>query len=373
MRVKHFKKIAVLMLLVFAFSILSGCKDTGEKAQNDEPQETVTRTVTNLDGSEITVPKEVNKVAALFGPSYEKVVLLGAEDKIVACGDFHKDGWPWSNHIYKRLNEVPEVPNAHTSLNIEEILKLNPDVVFYWDNPEEVKRLEEANIAAVPAVSLPGGQKFEDCKNMLMVYAQVLGKDEEKVAAEYAEYFDEKVEMISSVTSTIPENERPKVYFSMQKLLWTAGKASDIPEVIDLAGGNCVHKDLPGGGKNETNMEQLLKWNPDFIFVDHAGSSGNASAEEVIGATVDDQRFKQLTAVQKEQVKVCPTGVFFWDAGQQKILLLMWMAKTLHPEKFEGLDMQQELKYFYKKFYDYELNDEQAQKILMHLPPEGTL
>jgi ABC-type Fe3+-hydroxamate transport system substrate-binding protein len=189
MRVKHFKKIAVLMLLVFAFSILSGCKDTGEKAQNDEPQETVTRTVTNLDGSEITVPKEVNKV----------------------------------------------------------------------------------------------------------------------------------------------------------------------------------------GGKNETNMEQLLKWNPDFIFVDHAGSSGNASAEEVIGATVDDQRFKQLTAVQKEQVKVCPTGVFFWDAGQQKILLLMWMAKTLHTEKFEDLDMQKELKYFYKKFYDYELNDEQAQKILMHLPPEGAL
>ena len=60
-KLKHFKNIAVLMLLVFAFSILSGCKDTGEKAQNDEPQGAVTRTVTNLDGSEITVPKEVNK------------------------------------------------------------------------------------------------------------------------------------------------------------------------------------------------------------------------------------------------------------------------------------------------------------------------
>ena len=366
MRGKSFRKVAVLMLMVFTLSVMGGCGGQETVQQEASP---ATRTVTNLDGSEIVVPEEVTKVAALFGPSYEKVVLLGAEDKIVANGDFHIDGWPWSNCIYKRLNEVPGVPNAHTSLNIEEILKLDPDVVFYWDNPQEVKRLQEANIAVVPAVSAPGGQKLDDCKNMLMVYAQVLGKDEEKVAAEYAKYFDEKVQMISAVTATIPENERPKVYFAMQKLLWTAGKASDMPELINLAGGNCVHQDLAGGGKNEINMEQLLKWNPDFIFVDHAGSSGNASAEEVVGAISDDQRFKQLAAVQKEQVRVCPTGVFFWDAGQQKILLLMWMAKTIHPDKFKDLDMQTELKNFYKKFYRYNLSDDQAQRILMHLPP----
>lgn len=368
MKRKSFKNVAVLMLIVFTLSILAGCG--GRETVPKEAPPAATRTITNLDGSEIVVPAEVKRVAALFGPSYEKVVLLGAEDKIVANGDFHIDGWPWSNRIYKRLNEVPGVPNAHTALNIEEILKLNPDVVFYWDNPQEVKRLQEAGIAAVPAVSAPGGQKFEDCKNMLMVYAQVLGKDEEKIAAGYAKYFDEKVRMITAVTANIPENERPKVYFAMQKLLWTAGKASDMPELIHLAGGICVHKDLPGGGKNEINMEQLLKWNPDFIFVDHAGSSGNASAEEVVGAISDDQRFKQLAAVKNEQVRVCPTGVFFWDAGQQKILLLMWMAKTIHPDKFKDLDMQKELKDFYSRFFRYNLSDDEVQRILLHLPPK---
>ena len=367
MKKKYFINVAVLILIVFTLSLLAGCGNQEIKQKEAQP---TTRTVTNLDGSKIVVPAEVKRVAALFGPSYEKVVLLGAEDKIVANGDFHIDGWPWSNYIYKRLNEVPGIPNAHTALNIEEILKLNPDVVFYWDNPQEVKRLQESNMAVVPAVSAPGGQKLEDYKNMLMVYAQVLGKDEEKIAADYAKYFDEKVQMISEVTATIPENERPKVYFAMQKLLWTAGKASDMPELIALAGGNCVHLDLAGGGKNEINMEQLLKWNPDFIYVDHAGSSGNASAEEVVGAISDDQRFKQLAAVQKEQVYVCPTGVFFWDAGQQKILLLMWMAKTLHPDKFKDLDMQTELKEFYKKFFRYNLSDDEAQRILMHLPPK---
>lgn len=86
-----------------------------------------TRTITNLDGSTIEVPAQAQRVACLFGPSYEKVVLLGCEDKIIADGDFHIDGWPWSNVVYKRLNEVPGVPNAHDDLNLEELVKMGPD------------------------------------------------------------------------------------------------------------------------------------------------------------------------------------------------------------------------------------------------------
>ena len=47
------------------------------------------KTIVNVDGTEITVPVEVRKIGCLFGPSYEKVVLLDAEDKIVFDGDFH--------------------------------------------------------------------------------------------------------------------------------------------------------------------------------------------------------------------------------------------------------------------------------------------
>ena len=92
MRVKHFKKIAVLMLLVFAFSILAGCKDTGEKAQNDEPQETATRTVTNLDGSEITVPKEVNKVGGKNETNMEQLLKWNPDFIFVDSYNLQHDG-----------------------------------------------------------------------------------------------------------------------------------------------------------------------------------------------------------------------------------------------------------------------------------------
>jgi iron complex transport system substrate-binding protein len=328
------------------------------------------RTITNLDGSTIEVPAEAKRVACLFGPSYEKVVLLGGEDRIIADGDYHINGWPWSNVIYKRLNEVPGVPNAHTDLNLEELVKMQPDLVFYFDKPAIVEQMQALGLCVVPYKSSVAGQaKLSDTRDILSVYAQALG-DATAIqrAADYAKYFDEKLAMITAITSTIPESERPTVYFANQDLLNASGKASDRPEVIDLAGGRAVAKDLEGSA-TEVTMEQLLQWDPDFIIIDHAGSSGNASAEEVIGGLSTDARLKDITAVKNGQVKISPTGVFFWDSGQQKILQLMWMAKTFHPDKFADLDMKAELKDFYSRFFDYQLTDEQAEKILLHENP----
>lgn len=339
-------------------------------ASEPSTTEAATRTITNLDGSTIEVPAVAERVACLSGPSYEKVVILGCEDKIIANGDFHIDGWPWSNVIYKYLNEVPGVPNAHADLNLEELVKMRPDLVFYFNRPEMLEQMHKLGLSVVPGVSSSkSGSKLSDTRDVLRVYANALG-DERALqrAEEYEQYFDEKLALITAVTATIPEGERPTVYFARQDLLSASGKTSDRPEMIDLAGGIAVTKDLEGSG-TEVTMEQLLQWDPDFIIIDHAGSSGNAPAEEVIGSLSTDARLKNIAAVVKDQVKISPTGVFFWDAGQQKILQVMWMAKLFHPDKFQDLDMTAELKDFYARFFDYQLTDEQAEKILLHENP----
>ncbi|WP_139024256.1 ABC transporter substrate-binding protein [Desulfosporosinus sp. OT] len=364
------KRITAIILVTLLMCIsLTGCggQQTTSTVPHSAAQDTIVpRTVTNLNGSVITVQAEVNRVAAVFGPAYEKIVVLGAEDKIMADGDFHISGWPWSNVIYKRLNNIPGIPNAHTQLNIEDLLKYKLQVVFDFPNAQQVQKMKEAGIVDIPSVSTG---KFEDTKNMLRFYGKILGNKEEQAAEEYAKYFDEKVKMITDITSKIPENERPSVYFANQKILLTHGKSSDIPEVIKLAGGRCVSLDVQGGSSTQVNVEQLLQWNPQFIFVDHAGSSGNEPAESVIKKTLDDTRYQKISAVENQKVFICPTGAFFWDSGVQKVLLLMWMAQKLHPTEFSTLDMSKELKTFYTKFFNYNLSDDQAKKILAHLNP----
>ena len=75
-------------------------------------------------------------------------------------------------------------------------------------------------------------------------------------------------------------------------------------------------------------------------------------------------------AVKNDQVYATPSGVFYWDMGIQKILLVMDMARTLHTDEFKDLDMAQEVMEFYEKFFDYSLTREEAEQILNRENPE---
>jgi iron complex transport system substrate-binding protein len=215
------------------------------------------------------------------------------------------------------------------------------------------------------------GSRFEDRKALLKLYAQALGPEEEKVAQDYCAYFDAKLQTITSITSRIPISEKPTVYFAIRKPLMTGGKTSILPRIVDAAGGECVTKDLNMNFGQVVSMEQLLAWNPDVIVMDHCSISSLSSgpAEENIAAMLEDERFSHIEAVKQQRMYISPTGVFFWDSGQQVILQVMWLAKILHPERFRHINMVKELKYFYTTFFRYDLTDEEATQILQHLPP----
>lgn len=356
------KALPLLLALCVLLSLLAGCGKTPEK----QPE---TRTFTHVNGTEITVPYNVQRIGCLFGPSYEKVVMLGAEDKIVFDGDFHINGWPWSNVIYKRLNDIPGIVNAHSEPNIEDLVGYEPDVVFNFPNPDTTAAMEAAGMAVVPAAGTPN---YDSIVYEVKAYAEAIGGDAPAIAEKYAAYFYATVDRISSVIETMDESEFPRVYMANQDILKTSGKNSSMIALIQTCGGDPVSKDMDGSSGYVT-AEQLVEWDPEYLFVDHAGSSGNATAEEVIAETLSEAVYANVSAVKNDNVYVVPTGVFFWDAGVQKPLLMLYLASTLHPESFGDVDMNAELKSFYSEFFDYDLSDEEAELILRHLDPGDTL
>jgi iron complex transport system substrate-binding protein len=359
------KRSGLVFLLLPLFLLMTPAAWSAASRDKQETGAAKVKTITNVDGSPVEVPVNVQRVAAIFGPSYEKIVLLGAESKIVCDGDFHIDGWPWSNVIYKNLAKVPGIPNAHSNLNIEEMLGYNLDVVFNFPNPQTTGALREAGISVVP---MAGTGKVSDIKETLRVYAEALGGDAPARAARYAAWYDETVKAVTTITAGIPESRKAKVYMANQIILKTAGSSSDLIELMRLAGGIPVSAELTGNSL-EISREQLMTWNPDYIFVDHAGSSGNSAAEDVIAGMLKEGEFSRLAAVTKQQVYVVPTGVFFWDSGVQKPLLLMWMAATMYPDLFPNLTIKDELKSFYADFFDYKLSESEADLILAHRDP----
>ena len=78
----------------------------------------------------------------------------------------------------------------------------------------------------------------------------------------------------------------------------------------------------------------------------------------------ENSKWSTLKAVKNDELHRIPAGVFFIDKGSTTTLLVLWMAKIIHPELFKDLDLIEEIKYYFENFYDYKLNDEEANNVL---------
>lgn len=312
-------------------------------------------------GTQADFPEDPQRLAAVYGPSYELLTMLGAEDKIVVRADVQTDDFPWAEKVFSRIGQVPALDNVHTSVNFEELMSYHPDIVYTFPRENELNQLRKADVAALPGET---EETLEGVKKQVRSYAETLGKEAVERAEEYCAYFDEKLQQVRSRTDDIPEEARPGVYYAGVDILTTYGKHSDIIEVIEAAGGRAVSAKLNAGNRTQIDYEQLMEWDPDVIFIDHGGMNDGKTVEELKRELETEPVYKTLKAVKNGEIYASPSGVFYWDMGIQKILLVMDMAKTLHPDVFRDLDMAGEVMEFYDKFFDYKLGREDAEKIL---------
>lgn len=322
---------------------------------------------TEAETASVPFPDDPQRLAAVYGPSYELLTMLGAEDKIVVRADVQTDDFPWAEKVFSRISEVPALENVHTSVNFEELMTYEPDIVYTFPRQNELTQLNKAGVAALPGET---EETLEGVKDQVRAYAQTLGADAKKRASDYCDYFDEKLAWVKSRTDGIKEKDRPDVYYAGVDILTTYGKHSDIIEVIESAGGNAVSADLNAGNRTQIDYEQLMSWDPDVIFIDHGGMNDGKTVEQLKKELKSRKTYKSLKAVKNDQVYATPSGVFYWDMGIQKILLVMDMAKILHPDEFEDLDMAAEVMEFYERFFGYSLTRQEAEQILNRESPE---
>ena len=113
----------------------------------------------------------------------------------------------------------PEILNVETgfidgtNVNIEELMKLQPDVVFYSaSSPELGDKLLNAGFAAV-AISV---NKWDyNCIETLDHWIELIGQifPENDKAEQVKKYSAEALDMVNERLETVPESERPRAFF----------------------------------------------------------------------------------------------------------------------------------------------------------------
>lgn len=373
------------LIIVFLFS-LCGCNSTvnqpteSANSASEPPTETAIdpnmREIVDLSGRKVVLPKDPQRIAPMTGPSYEMVYMLGGKDRVVMTKSGHTTNYPLALLTNPDLANYDGIgANPSSSVNIEEYLKRNIDLVIYYLNDNELEKFEAANIPAVVlTLNTSLFDSVEDVKNLSLdeyiynttaavgILADIFGGEAIEEYEVWKQYNEEKLRMLDERTKNLPEEQLRTVYWGNtwgENILASYTLVNRYYE-IRLCGGHLVGPEL-GGNFPEVTAEQLFAWDPEIILVDNHGNFPELVIKDMYK---EGSKWAALQAVQNKQLYRIPAGIFFLDKGTTTTLMLIWLATIVQPELFADINIIEEIQYYYKEFYEFELTEEQAQRIL---------
>jgi iron complex transport system substrate-binding protein len=357
--------LALLYLTVTLVSCGGGSADPPQEPPEAPPESSAYK-VTDLAGREVELSGPPSKALAIAGPSYEKVFLLGQADKL-AGAHFYMLDRPWVVATNPNIKSVKAVQSPGEP-NVEDLLSLNPDVALFFDYPESLTAMVDAGIKTVVVQQSEGNPTTTDAfiayqKKEVQVFADVFGGSAKDKASEWNAYFDQKVAYVKDKLKDIPEADRKTALYAYgEEGLGVFSKNSYVSFWLQLAGGRNLADETGQEMDTTVTMEQIIQWDPDFYF------AGRMESTEPM---TSDPKWADLKAVKDGHVYLCPDGVMYWDYSSEGVLLMEYLAQKMYPEIFTDLDMVKEAQDYYKKFYNYDLSAENAQRLLDHLGPAG--
>lgn len=308
-------------------------------------------------GLRAATPQSDLRVATPWPAQNAIIAMLGYGDNIVGTSAIAKQ-IPLFRQSLSRIDNVPVISvNGSHEINPEQLISLGVQILFVprGMTVPQADRLGKTGlrILTFDANSMPA------LTARVQQTADALGEDARKKAQDYQRYFDRNVALVASRLKGLPQRERVTVYHSVGSPLTTSGRPSLNQDWMDLAGARNVAENWFGGvkkGTGEVALEQIVAANPAVIV-----AMNKRDADAILASPV----WAAVDAVVHHRVYVNPKGMFWWcRETSEEALQFLWLAKTLYPERFADVDMRQETRDFYQRFFGLELSEAQVGDIL---------
>ena len=356
------KKIVKAVSVLAAVLMLAGCAKT-EKAKAP-----ATRTIIDHTGAEVVVPAEINRVVigSILPLASVYCMYMGSTEKLVGM---HPSSMAAAKNSYL-ATVFPEVVKIDSSfvqngaVNVEELLKLKPDVVFYAAGNDEERQVYEN--AGIPAIGFSTTRKEWHCidtyADWIDLLSQIFADDSKTARAkEIIDYGYAVEKKIKDRVANLSDDQKPNVMILFNyddSAMTAAGHHFFSKYWIETPGGKNV---VDAKGQMKINMEQVYQWNPDMIFITNFSPR---LAEDLLENKIDGADWSLVKAVQDGKVYKFPLGMYRWfPPASDTPLVLQWLATKIQPELFADIDMDKEIKDYYKRFYGVDLTPKDLQAI----------
>ncbi len=366
-----------LFYLLFLSLLFLSCK---EKVSQDKIQSLYKDkiAVTDSKGQKVEIPANIKSIATFPAPHPHIIVYLDGDVKrIKGLHPLAKKAAEASvlSKIAPGILSIEDNFLKGSIVNIEEMLKINPDVFFTDQLLQGMEKMGELHI---PVIYL-GLEKEEinyrgktreiyspekSIKEWVNITAAVLGTEKGKADAIFDEWSNTR-NFIEEKIKSIPDEKKKKIVivFKTNGNMFAGGNSFG-QYWISVTGGINAAEDITGNHPamvRIADFEQVLKWNPDIIYLTNFEET---MPDDIYKNKIQGQDWSGTNAYKNKSVYKIPLGTYRWyPPSLDGPLMLKWMAAKNYPDLFTW-NMEEEIKNYYEKYFNYSVTKEEILRIL---------
>ena len=314
---------------VLFVGLLTGCAAQEETNAN-------TRMITDSQGRQVEVPETVESAVCVGVGALRYTCYVGAAGLVAGVEDYEVK--PGMSRLYNYVNfeKFRDLPVIGTNGQpyTEEIIHTAPQVIVMSAYASADADELQAK-TGIPVVVVPGSDTTLD--NAAYETIRILGKlyGMESRAEELTAYLQGIREDLDGRTKDIPEEEKPGVYVAGVSFKGAHGfegtEAGYGP--FELIHARNLADTTGRTGAFDIDVEQVLAWDPDVIFLDFNGMD---LINEDYGK--NPAYYNALTAVQKGKVYSQISFRSYASNLETALADAYYAACILYPKQFEDVD-----------------------------------
>lgn len=338
------KIVLVVLTIVAAVLLLTACNRT-ETTQGPVSTKAASAIINDSASREIRVPEKLERVIVLNSSTYNMITAIGAADAVIGVNDSTQQVEPTA------ANKT--VFGTFRQPNVEKIIEARPDAVIGNSsiNPAQIKQLEDAGITVV---------FFEFyLPSILQDEILTLGKlfHKEVQAQKYADFIMKYRNLIENRVKDIKTEDKATVYFEGYGDYSTVSQGSGGDELVNWAGGINI-----AGQENvkypKVSAEWVLQKNPQVIIKTVSSNSkamgegytDKTSVKALYDNVLSRTGWSELAAVKNNKVVLLAQDIGTTPEGS--IVGLLYMVKTMYPDKFADIDPYKVYQQMEKEFFN---------------------
>ncbi|EOU1135573.1 ABC transporter substrate-binding protein [Clostridium perfringens] len=304
---RNFKKvISLVMITMMSLLMFTGC---GSK----------TVTMKDMEGTEFTVPKKIERIISTAPSNTEILVGLGLGDKIVGVDKYSAD--------VKGLN--PDIPKIDfRNPDAETIVALKPDVIIASGHNREGKEdpFKVLKDAGIPVVYIPTSESMDGIYEDINFLAKLTGTEAE--GKKMVDSMKSEVNKIKAIGETI--KDKKTVYFEIGSgsKLYSFGNDTFLNSLLNIVGAENIFANEKGW--ISPSEEAVIKANPDVIL------TNESYIENATDLIAKRPGWNTITAVKDNKIFLVDNNAS--SRGSQYVInALKQMAKDIYPEQYAGI------------------------------------